>query len=61
MAFTANASTFNTGSPPFPNTNSGDIGCSLAPGTNNTSSVTISSNTQINPYPSTGMAHTCYY
>ena len=59
MAFTANASTFNTGSPPFPNTNSGDISCSLAPGTNNTSSVTINSNTQINPYPSTGMAHNC--
>jgi hypothetical protein len=53
MAFTANASTFTSG------LSSGDIGCSLAPGTNNTTSVTILANTQINPYPSIGIAHGC--
>ena len=53
MSFSLNASTFTSGS------SSGDIGCSLVPGTNNTTSVTINSNTQINPYPSTGIAYTC--
>jgi titin len=51
MSFTANASTFTSGP------SSGNIGCSLLDGTNNTSSVGIKSNTQINPYPSTGMSY----
>lgn len=53
MSFTTNASSFTSGS------SSGDILAVLAPGTNNTTSVTINSNTQINPYPSVGMAHNC--
>lgn len=53
MSFTTNAATFSSGP------SSGNIICSLAPGTNNTTSVTINSNTQINPYPSAGIAHNC--
>lgn len=53
MSFTTNAATFTSGP------SSGNIICSLAPGTNNTTSVTINSNTQINPFPSTGIAHNC--
>jgi hypothetical protein len=56
--FTLNASTFTDGS-----LGSGDIGCSLNSSTNNTPSVTISGNTQINPYPSTGIAYSsiCFW
>ena len=51
MAFSLNASSFTSGY------SSGDIGCSLIAATNNTPSVSISGNTQINPYPSGGMGY----
>jgi titin len=51
MAFSLNASSFTSGY------SSGGIGCSLIAATNNTPSVSISGNTQINPYPSGGMGY----
>ncbi len=56
MAFSLNASSFTSGS------NSGIIGCSISSG-NNTPSVTIVANTQINPYPSTGIGYSsiCFW
>ena len=48
---TLNVSTFSD--PP----NSGNIGNNIIAGTNNTTSVSIGSNTQINPYPSVGIGY----
>lgn len=48
---TLNASTFLD--PP----NSGNIGNNIVAGTNNTTSVSVGSNTQINPYPSIGIGY----
>ena len=55
--FTANASSFSD------DNGSGNIGCSLVDGTNNTTSVGIGSNTQINPYPSAGISYSyqCFW
>ena len=59
MSFSPNASTFSQDV--TYQTNTGDIGCILSPGTNNTSDVLLLSNTEVDPYSGgvSGIAASC--
>ena len=60
MSLVLNASSFISTSPPPA---SGNISCNVQSGTNNTTSVTIHANTEIDPLPSTGIVYfsQCFY
>jgi len=59
MSLVLNASSFISTIPDA----SGNISCNVHSGTNNTTSVTINANTEIDPYPSTGIGYfsQCFY